>query len=111
MGHTYSIITTTAANAQEAEKIANLLVSGKLAACVQMLPIQSCYRWNGEIVNDSEVLLLVKTREELYQEVEAAILENHSYELPEIIHIPIEQGFPLYLKWLTESTQIITNPT
>lgn len=104
MEHTYSIITTAVANEQEVEKIATLLVSKRLAACVQMLPMQSCYHWNGEIVNDTEVLLLIKTRSELYQEVEAAILENHSYELPEIIQIPIEQGFGPYLQWLTENT-------
>ncbi len=104
MEHTYSIVMTAVANEQEAEKISTLLVSHKLAACVQMLPMQSCYRWKGEIVNDTEVLLLIKTRSELYQEVEATILENHSYELPEIIQIPIEQGFNPYLQWMTENT-------
>jgi periplasmic divalent cation tolerance protein len=104
MEHACSIIMTAVANEQEAEKISTLLVSRKLAACVQMLPMQSCYRWKGEIVNDTEVLLLIKTRSELYQEVETAILENHSYELPEIVQIPIEQGFDPYLQWMTENT-------
>lgn len=104
MEHTCSIVMTAVANEQEAEKISTLLVSRKLAACVQMLPMQSCYRWKGEIVNDTEVLLLIKTRSDLYEEVETFIKDHHSYEIPEIIQIPIEQGFNPYLQWMTENT-------
>lgn len=99
------IVQTAAADQDEAEKIATLLVSQKLAACVQMLPIQSCYRWKGKVVHDSEVLLLIKTRSDLYEELEAAILETHSYEVPEIVQVPIERGSANYLQWIVASTR------
>ena len=101
----YCIVTNAVSSQEEAEKIASVLVSQELAACVQMMPIQSCYLWKGKMINEAEVLLLIKTRGDLYQEVEAAILKNHSYEIPEIIQIPIEKGLDRYLNWMDVSTK------
>ena len=81
-----------------------MLVSRKLAACVQVTSIDSTYRWQGKIRHEPEYLLLIKTASRLYPEVEAAILENHSYELPEILRIPIEGGLERYLAWIEENT-------
>ena len=96
------ILTTSGPN--EAQSMAEMLVARHLAACVQMLPIHSCYLWEGNMVRDDEVLLLIKTRSELYVQVEAAILAVHSYDLPEIIQLPVERGYPPFLKWIKENT-------
>jgi len=101
MKASYSVILTTTSSKEEAQKIALSLVEHNLAACVQMVPIQSCYRWQGEIVNDAEVLLIIKAKREQYKKIETTILENHSYEIPEIIEIPFENGFAPYLQWIS----------
>jgi len=100
-----SIIMTTAASQDEADQLADVLVSGKLAACVQYTPITSCYRWKGAMHKETEFLLLVKTAAHLYPRVEAAILEIHSYEVPEIIQLPILQGLERYMTWIGENTE------
>lgn len=101
----YCIILTTAGTQAEAEQLAEMLVTRRLAACVQMIPMASRYVWNGELQKDSEVLLLVKTSAELYPQVEAALLENHSYAVPEIIQLPVSQGLEGYLGWIGESVR------
>jgi periplasmic divalent cation tolerance protein len=99
------IVFITSANRQEAEKIARLLVEEKLAACVQILPeIISFYRWREEIIQDREVLLLCKTTEENFGELEKTVRVNHSYEIPEIVAIPASLGSEPYLNWLAENT-------
>ena len=75
-----------------------------MAACVQMLPIDSLYTWKGETVSESEVLLLVKTRRELYAEIERTIVSLHNYETPEILLLPVAEGLPAYLDWIDEVT-------
>ena len=86
--------------------MAGLLVSGKLAACVQLVPgLESHYRWKGKKETAKEVLLIIKTRSALYKKVEAAILKKHSYEVPEIICLPITKGSEAYLSWLTKETR------
>jgi periplasmic divalent cation tolerance protein len=84
--------------------LAELLVSRRLAACVQITDIRSCYTWKDKTVKEPEQLLLIKTASHLYPEVEKTILENHSYEVPEIVQIPIAQGFDRYLGWISENT-------
>mgnify|MGYP002681527606 CR=1 FL=1 len=103
MAETYCIILTTTGSLEEAARLAELLVSHRLAACVQFFPITSCYHWQGKIQKESEYLLFVKTAAQLYSDVEKTILENHSYEIPEIIQIPIDRGLELYLGWMDES--------
>ena len=100
------IVLTTAGSEQEARKIANSLVERRLAACVNILPkIESVYRWKGEVDSANEWLLLIKTRAEKFAAVRDAILELHSYEIPECIVLQVEDGSLPYLQWLDESTQ------
>jgi periplasmic divalent cation tolerance protein len=103
----YCMILTTTGSQEEANLIAELLVTRKLAACVQMTKITSCYVWEGKVNKDSEYLLLIKTAAHLYPEVEATIVENHSYEIPEIIQLSITRGLDRYLGWIDENTRFV----
>lgn len=95
------VVLMTAANAEEAERIASMLVDARLAACVQILPaIKSVYRWKGEIVRENEVLLSAKTTREKFDELDRAVRAIHSYETPEIVALPITVGSERYLNWL-----------
>ncbi|HEX4904136.1 MAG TPA: divalent-cation tolerance protein CutA [Acidimicrobiales bacterium] len=96
-------MTTTAGSEEEAARIADALLERRLAACVQALPITSRYEWKGKVALEREVLLLVKTREDRFEEVRAAITELHSYEVPEILLLPVTAGAPPYLAWLDEA--------
>jgi periplasmic divalent cation tolerance protein len=88
-----------------AERIADVLIAGRLAACVNILaPCRSVYRWKGEVQHDEEHPMLIKTTRERYPELEAAIRAQHPYELPEIVAVPIERGLPGYLDWLAAET-------
>jgi len=90
----------------DAERLANALVERRLAACVQIVgPIQSTYRWQGQIETAEEWLCLIKTRRELWEEVQRAIIELHPYETPEIIAVPIAVGSKAYLGWVAEETR------
>ena len=92
----------TAGDRNEARRIAEMLVSQNLAACVQLLPgIDSIYRWKGEINREQEVLMLAKTHREKFADLERAVRAIHSYETPEIIALGIEEGSEPYLQWLT----------
>lgn len=97
-------IFTTAGSETEAEDIAQALLSEKLAACVQMTPITSRYVWKGELAREEEVLLLIKTRAELFEEVRSRVRALHSYETPEVLMVPVAAGDADYLDWLAEST-------
>ena len=105
MASPYCVILATAGSPDEADRLAEMLVSRRLAACVQIANIASCYRWKGAVTKEAECLLLIKTAAHLYAAVEAAIVENHSYEVPEVIQLPIEQGLDRYLGWITENTR------
>jgi len=100
----YTIVLSTCPTRESAEKIARLLVEERLAACVQRLPIESTYLWQGKVCNSAEVALLIKTKTEHFKKVSARILELHEYELPEIIQIPITDGLPDYLRWIDDCT-------
>lgn len=96
----FCMILTTAPDQQEASALARKLVEQQLAACVQLLPVSSVYSWEGAIQQEAEVLLLIKTHSDRYADVEACIQNGHSYSVPEIIRLPIEQGSAEYLQWL-----------
>ena len=99
------VVFVTAANKAEAEKIARLLVEEKLAACVQILPeITSFYRWQEEVIEDKELLLLCKTTAENFVELEKTVRAHHSYEIPEIVAVPAAHCSESYLNWLRENT-------
>jgi periplasmic divalent cation tolerance protein len=100
----YVTIITTAGSAEEAQKIAQALVAGKKAACVQIFPVTNCYFWNEKIINDPEFMMFIKTQEFLYEDVEAIIRSLHSYEIPEIICLPILNGAVSYLDWISRVT-------
>lgn len=101
----FALVLVTTGSQEEAERMARALVDSSLAACVNVVPgLRSIYRWEGKICDEGEFLLLVKTRMALFRQVEATIKEIHSYEVPEIIGIPIIQGSETYLDWLNEST-------
>jgi periplasmic divalent cation tolerance protein len=99
------IVLTTAGSMDEARRIAEALVNRKLAACVNIVPrIMSIYRWKGKVEEAEEWMLLIKTAAG-FEPVRDAILEMHSYELPECMSISIEDGSPDYLQWLEDSTR------
>ncbi len=104
MPEAYCVILTTAGSREEASRLSEMLVSRKLAACVQVLDIHSTYMWQGELKQEPEFLLLIKTASHLYKDVEAAIVEDHSYEVPEVIQIPVTRGLDRDLEWVTEGT-------
>src|SRR5712692_11085389 len=89
-----------------AERLADLLVEKKLAACVNILaPCRSVYRWQGAVRHDEEHPMLIKTTAERYPALEQALRSGHPYELPEIIAVPIERGLPAYLQWVAAETK------
>ncbi len=97
----YQITLCTCPDKDTAEKIAQLLVNDKLAACVNILPgITSVYRWHEQVESAQEHLLLIKANKSRYQAIETAIKKHHPYELPEIIAVPIKNGLPEYLHWI-----------
>jgi len=96
-------VTTTTETRAQADSIAQALVEGRLAACVQITgPIQSVYRWQEKIERADEWLCSIKTRKTLFSEVEAAIRQLHPYQCPEILATPILAGSDAYLQWLSE---------
>lgn len=99
----YVQVVTTTDSRESANQMAENLVGAKLAACVQVSgPITSVYQWKGKIERDEEYYCMIKTRKDLYPEVEKTIKELHSYDVPEIIALPILEGNPAYLDWITE---------
>lgn len=102
----YIQVVTTAATREDAARIAETLVSRRLAACVQILgPIASTYRWQGAIETASEFQCTVKSRLDLFAQLEQTIREVHSYETPEILATPIVSGSESYLNWLHAELQ------
>ncbi|MCK9196383.1 MAG: divalent-cation tolerance protein CutA [Syntrophales bacterium] len=100
MAEYLQIITTTETKA-EAERLARVLIEGGLAACAQIVgPITSTYSWKGRIETAEEWQCLIKTRADLFGQVERSIKSVHSYETPEIIALPIRMGSREYLDWM-----------
>ena len=100
------IVLTTAGSPQEAEKIARTLVERRLAACVNIIPqIQSVYRWKEKIEQETEWLLIIKTRLNIFDSVRVAIQELHSYDLPECVMLDVSDGSEAYLNWVSENTR------
>ncbi|NIS60594.1 MAG: divalent cation tolerance protein CutA [Proteobacteria bacterium] len=101
----FVVILVTVSSQEEGLSIARSLVDSRLAACVNIISgLRSIYRWTGKIWDEDELLLLIKTQMTLFEQVEAKVKEIHSYEVPEIITIPIPRGSETYLNWLREST-------
>jgi periplasmic divalent cation tolerance protein len=100
------LLISTAPSREEATGLARELLSRRLAACVNVVgPIQSIYRWKGEVEEAQEFLLLIKTTAERAAAVREAIVELHSYDVPELIQLSIESGLPEYLRWIGDSVK------
>lgn len=98
-------VLATAPSREEARKLARALLERGLAACVQLAPIESLYVWEGAIQEDEEILLIVKTRAELFPALEACLREIHSYAVPEILALPTAAVSAPYLEWLKAATR------
>lgn len=95
------VVLSTSASAEEAEKIARSLVENKLAACVNVLAgVRSFYRWRGNIEDATEWLLVIKSSRERFDALRTALEKLHSYEVPEVVAVPIVDGSRSYLQWL-----------
>ena len=98
------VILCTCESADEADRLARVLVERRLAACVNILPaIRSYYRWQGALESSEECLLIIKSSRQLFAPLRAAIEEAHSYEVPELIALPIVEGSPAYLSWMSDN--------
>ncbi len=94
------MVLVACADEAQATRIARALIEARAAACVQSLPIRSTYRWRDEILTDSEVLLLAKTRADAFARIEALVRAEHEYEVPEIVAVPFVAGTADYLGWI-----------
>jgi periplasmic divalent cation tolerance protein len=103
--HSFIQVSTTVENKEDAERLAELAVNKRLAACVQVIgPITSTYWWQGRVEKAEEWLCLMKTGKDLYEALERAIKSIHPYDEPEIIALPIVEGSQGYLRWIDEET-------
>lgn len=97
-------VTVTCGSTDEARQIMRAAVEARLAACAQTWPVESCFRWGGEVANDREHLVLLKTIDSHFDALCELIRSRHSYELPAIVAVPLAASGPGYLDWLAEST-------
>ncbi|RAP58230.1 divalent-cation tolerance protein CutA [Oleiagrimonas sp. MCCC 1A03011] len=105
------LLLCTCPDEASAARIARALVEARLAACVSRLPgLTSTYRWEGAVQEDTEVLLLIKTRAAAVAALQARLLELHPYDVPELIALNIADGLPAYLDWLGESVAVSDSP-
>ena len=99
------VIVTTCGSSDEAERIASALIAERLAACVQILPVTSIYRWEGKVERAEEYALHIKTRAALADRVEDRVCALHSYRVPELLMLPVAGGSAAYLAWMKTETQ------
>lgn len=102
----YIIITTATDDIEEARSISKSLVENKLAATVHISKIESFYTWKKKVENEEEYLLSIKTKKSLFKDIETYIKENHHYDLPEIVMIPINKTSKEFCNWINENTII-----
>ena len=106
------VVFVTSSDTEEAARLADTLVSEELAACVNVVPgIESVYRWEGKITRDIETLLIIKTTDARYAELERRVKEIHSYTTPEVVAFRIDRGSEAYLNWVRASTATPEDPT
>lgn len=102
MEQSYAIAFTTVDTEYRARELARTIIEGRLAACVQIEAIRSVYRWQGEIHDEPEWRLAIKTQSSLFAELEQHIKAHHAYETPEIVRVEIAGGSKEYLAWINE---------
>jgi periplasmic divalent cation tolerance protein len=101
----YITVFITAPNEEEAAKISRTLVGERLAACVNIIrSVRSIYRWQGRVEDEQEVLMIAKTKRDLFKRLQERVKELHSYKVPEIIGLPVIEGSKEYLDWLGQET-------
>ena len=100
----YGVVLVTASSKTEAEAIAQTLIQANLAACVNIMPIHSLYTWQGKVQQEEEWQLFIKTNLSHFSALEAKVKQVHSYDVPEIIALPILTGSQPYLQWIAEQT-------
>jgi periplasmic divalent cation tolerance protein len=106
MATEYITVLITAPNEEEAAKISRTIVEESLVACVNIIrSVRSIYRWQGRVEDESEVLMIAKTKRALFDRLKGRIKELHSYEVPEIIGLPVIEGCKQYLDWLSQETE------
>lgn len=99
------LVFCTCPDQDTASRITEELLTNRLAACVSQLPgVISSYRWKGNVEHDQEVLLLIKTTKTRYRDLQQELARMHPYELPEILAVPVSDGLPAYLDWVSESS-------
>ena len=95
------VVLNTCASAEEAERLARTLVDRRLAACVTVIsPVRSFYRWKGAVTDTAEWLLVIKTSRPLFERLRTVLESSHSYEMPEIVALPVVEGSANYLSWM-----------
>lgn len=100
----HCLVLSTVASAEDGERLAHALVERRVAACVNVLPgVTSFYRWEGKVQKDEERLLLIKTRADRFEDLRAALVDLHPYEVPEVIALDVARGHGPYLSWLDAS--------
>jgi len=101
----YLVVLVTASSEEEGLKIASALVDAEMVACVNMIEkVRSIFKWRGKVEDEKETLLIIKTRTERMAEVVAKVKEVHSYDVPEVIALPVVEGNQSYLRWIDEVT-------
>ena len=100
------LVFSTVGDPEDAERVARELVDRRLAACVNIVPgLTSVYRWKGKVESEAELLLVIKTTRDRFEDLREALLTVHPYEVPEIVGVPIEAGHDAYLSWLHENVR------
>jgi len=100
------VIYCTVPNKKEGKEIAKKLVENKLVACVNIIDkVESVFSWNGELCEEKEALLMIKTKKELFAKINSVIQKMHSYNVPEVISLPMENADETYLKWIDHETR------
>ena len=99
----YCVIVTTFSDDENGQTIINALLEQPLAACIQVMPIKSYYHWKQKINCDQEQQIIIKTKKNLFEQVQAIIVKHHLYETPEIIQLPITKGSVDYLSWIDQT--------
>lgn len=103
MQNDYCVIMTTVADKADARQLTAVLLKAQLAACVQHMPIESFYTFEGRECAENEILLLIKTRREFYQPIETVLKAKHPYKVPELLLLPVANGLDAYLSWIDQS--------
>ena len=95
------VVFSTCSTAEEAARIARKLIEGRLAACVNIAPsVKSFYRWNGKIEESDECLLVIKSSRDRFEKLRIELEKAHTYEVPEVVAVPVVDGAPNYLNWI-----------